>query len=56
MLPRMPPGAAGGPARPTGGLAVRNVLLVVLAALVAATLALPASAGLSGQAGTTAQT
>jgi lantibiotic leader peptide-processing serine protease len=35
---------------------VRNVLLVVLAALVAATLALPASAGLSGQAGTTAQT
>src|SRR5919112_1085300 len=55
MLARMPPGAAGGPARPTGRFAVRKFLLVALAVLVAAALALPANAGLSGQAPSAAQ-
>src|SRR5215218_89793 len=55
MLARMPPGAARGPARPHGEVAVRKFLLVALAMLVAAALALPANAGLSGQAPTAAQ-
>src|SRR5918997_3844123 len=54
MLPCMPPGAAEGPARPHGRFAVRKVLLVALAVLTAAAIALPATAGPSGQAGTAA--
>src|SRR4029453_8607631 len=56
LCSRAAAGRSEGPGATHGEVAVRKFLLVALAVLVTAALALPASAGPSGQAGSAAQT